>query len=110
VDEESCLTRGSFCNTVIWLDLPRRSVMRRIIWRTIRRAACRTELWNGNRERWRNLFTWDEQESVISWAWHRHAIYRERYTAAARDPAYSHLRFTRIATRAARCQLLESIR
>jgi adenylate kinase family enzyme len=97
-------------DTVIWLDLPRRSVMRRIIWRTIRRAACRTELWNGNRERWRNLFTWDEQESVIAWAWHRHAIYRERYTAAARDSAYSHLTFTRIATRADRRQLLESIR
>jgi hypothetical protein len=47
-------------------------VMRRIIWRSVRRVAGRTELWNGNMERWRNLLTWDEQESVISWDWHHH--------------------------------------
>ena len=44
-------------DTVVWLDLPRRVVMRRIIWRSVWRVAGRTELWNGNRERWRNLFT-----------------------------------------------------
>jgi len=38
-------------DTVIWLDPPRRTVMRRLIWRTIRRVAGRAELWNGNRER-----------------------------------------------------------
>ncbi|MDX6339042.1 MAG: hypothetical protein QOG05_6382 [Streptosporangiaceae bacterium] len=97
-------------DTVIWLDPPRLSVMCRLIWRTIRRAAGRTELWNGNRERWRNLLTWDQEESVISWAWHHYPIYRERYTAAARDPAYQHLTFTRIATRAEVRLLLESIR
>jgi len=96
-------------DTVIWLDPPRRTVMRRLTWRTIRRVARRTELWNGNRERWRNLFTWDQQESVISWAWHHHSIYRERYTAAARDPAYDHLTFTRIASRPDMHRLLDSI-
>src|ERR1700744_3085931 len=59
-------------DTVVWLDLPRRTVMRRIIWRTLRRIAGRIELWNGNRERWRNFFTLDPQESVIMWAWTRH--------------------------------------
>jgi len=77
---------------------------------TIRRVARRTELWNGNRERWRNLFTWDEQESVISWAWHRYPVYRQRYAAAARDPAYAHLRFIRVATRADARRLLDSAR
>jgi len=95
-------------DTVVWLDLPRRTVMHRIIWRTIRRVAGRTELWNGNRERWRNLFTWDEQESVILWAWHRYPIYRQRYAAAARDHRYAHLTFHRIATRADACQLFDS--
>jgi adenylate kinase family enzyme len=97
-------------DTVIWLDPPRSTVMRRIIWRTIRRAAGRTELWNGNRERWRNLFTWDEQESVISWAWHHYPIYRQRYAAAARDPRYAHLTLSRIATRADARQLIDSAR
>jgi adenylate kinase family enzyme len=97
-------------DTVVWLDLPRRTVMRRLVWRTIRRAAGKTELWNGNRERWRNLFTWDEQESVISWAWHRYPAYRERYAAAAHDRAYAHLRFIRIATGADARRLLDSAR
>jgi adenylate kinase family enzyme len=97
-------------DTVVWLDPPRRSVMCRIIWRTIRRAAGRVELWNGNRERWRNLFTCDEQESVIAWAWRHYPIYKERYAAAARDPACAHLTFTRVATRADLIQLLASAR
>ena len=71
--------------------------MRRIIWRTIRRLAGHTELWNGNMERWRNLFTWDEQGSVISWVWQHYPIYRQRYTAAARDPRYALYRFKTVA-------------
>ena len=86
-------------DTVAWLDLPRGTVMRQIIWRTLRRVAGRQELWNGNRERWRNFFSWDPQQSVISWAWHKHAQYRARYTVAAADPANAHLRFVRLASR-----------
>ncbi len=37
-------------DTVVWLDLPRRTVMRQVVWRTVRRAVTRQELWNGNRE------------------------------------------------------------
>ena len=65
-------------DTVVWLDLPKRTVMRQIIWRTLRRAA-RQELWNGNRERWRNFFSLDPEESVIAWAWHKHGEYRAEY-------------------------------
>ena len=83
-------------DTVIWLDLPRRTVMRRLIWRTLRRIAGRVELWNGNRERWRNFFTWDDQESVIAWAWHTYDSRRERYAAQLADPANSHLRVVRL--------------
>lgn len=87
-------------DTVLWLDLPRRTVMRQVVWRTLRRAAGRVELWNGNRERWANFFTWDPEESVISWAWHKHAVYRDRYAAASADPAYTHLNFVRLRSRA----------
>jgi len=83
-------------DTVVWLDLPRRTVMRRIIGRTLRRVAGRVELWNGNRERWRNIFTLDKEESVIAWAWQTHAANRVRYEAAMADPAYGHLRFVRL--------------
>jgi hypothetical protein len=75
--------------------------MRRIVLRTLRRIAGRVELWNGNRERWENFFTWDPEESVISWAWHQHATYRARYMAAAAEPG--HLTFVRLRSpRAAR--------
>lgn len=86
-------------DTVAWLDLPRRTVMRRLVWRTLRRVAGRQELWNGNRERWRNFFSWDPGQSVISWAWHKHAADRVKYAAAAADPANAHLRFVRLASR-----------
>jgi adenylate kinase family enzyme len=83
-------------DTVVWLDLPRRTVMRRIVFRTLRRVGGRVELWNGNRERWRNIFTLDDQESVIAWAWKTHGSRRSRYAAALADPGYSHLRFVRL--------------
>jgi adenylate kinase family enzyme len=86
-------------DTVVWLDLPKRTVMRRVVWRTLRRVALRRELWNGNRERWQNFFTWNPEQSVISWAWHKHAADRAKYAAAAADPANAHLRFIRLAGR-----------
>jgi adenylate kinase family enzyme len=86
-------------DTVVWLDLPKRTVMRQVVWRTLRRVALRRELWNGNRERWQNFFTWNPEQSVISWAWHKHATDRATYAAAATDPANVHLRFIRLASR-----------
>ncbi len=87
-------------DTVVWLDLPRRTVMRQVIWRTLRRVAFKVELWNGNRERWANLFTWAPEESVISWAWHHYSVQRDRYAAAIGDPAYAYLHFVRLHSRA----------
>jgi adenylate kinase family enzyme len=87
-------------DTVVWLDLPKRTVMRQIIWRTFRRAARREELWNGNRERWQNFFSLDPQKSVIAWAWQKHDQYHERYRKAAADPANADLTFIRLTSRA----------
>jgi adenylate kinase family enzyme len=83
-------------DTVVWLDLPKRTVMRRIIWRSFQRAARRIELWNGNRERWRNLFSLDKEESVIAWAWQSHDRNRTRYAAAMADSANAQLDFVRL--------------
>ena len=96
-------------DTVVWLDLPKRTVMRRLIWRTLRRMAGRVELWNGNREGWRNLFTWDKEESVIAWAWQTHDARRERYLAAMADPANGHLSFVRLTSPAAVRRFLRSL-
>ena len=83
-------------DTVVWLDLPKRTVMRRIIWRSFQRAARRAELWNGNRERWQNLFSVDKEQSVIAWAWQTHAATRAKLEAAMADPANAKLHFVRL--------------
>lgn len=86
-------------NAVVWMDLPFAENMRNVVWRTVRRVTSQEELWNGNRERWTNLLSVDPYESVIAWAWTRHGVIRQRYTAAAKDPANRHLHFVRLCSR-----------
>jgi adenylate kinase family enzyme len=96
-------------DTVVWLDLPKRIVMRRIIWRSFRRAAGRTELWNGNREHWRNLFSLNKEESIITWAWQTHAANRVKYAAAMADGANAELHFVRLKNPAEVRRFLRSV-
>jgi len=95
-------------DTVIWLDLPRRTVVRRVVLRTLRRVVTRTELWNGNREPVSALFRLDPEKSIIRWSWTQHTKYRGRFAEAARDPAYAHLTFVRISSRGDADTLLAS--
>jgi adenylate kinase family enzyme len=97
-------------DTVIWADPPRHRVMRRLLWRTLRRMATRAELWNGNREPWSNMFRLDPEKSILAWAWTSHARYRERYLAAQADPANAHLRFVQVRTPADTAALLRDAR
>lgn len=97
-------------DTVVWLDLPKRIVMRRIIWRSFRRAARRVELWNGNREHWRNLFSLDKEQSIITWAWQTHAANRLKYAAAMADQANAELHFVRLKNPAEVRRFLRSVR
>jgi len=64
-------------DTVVWLDLPRRTVMQRVVRRSVARAVTRRELWNGNRESVRD---WLDPEHPIRWAWSRYES-RRRETA-----------------------------
>lgn len=88
-------------DTVVWLDLPRAIVMRRIISRTIHRAVTRQRLWNGNRESLSNLYRLDPEQSIIRWTWVKYDAYHDRYSAAMKDPAYAHLKFIRLSSRRA---------
>ncbi len=97
-------------DTVIWVDPPRYVVMRQVVLRTLRRTALRRELWNGNRERWRNLFSRDPDRSIILWAWRTYPVNQARYATASTDPTWRHLTFLRIATRADARRLLDGIR
>ena len=71
----------------VWLDYPRRTVMSRVIRRTLGRGLRRTELWHGNRENLRNLLNLDPDQNVVLWAWTSHAHNRARYSALAAEPS-----------------------
>ena len=80
-------------DTVVWLDLPRRRVMLRLLRRTLGRLVLRRRLWNGNRERWSNIWSRDPERSILAWAWTMHDSYRKQYATAMTDPVNRHRRF-----------------
>lgn len=83
-------------DTVVWLDLPRSLVMRRVISRTIRRAVTRERLWNGNREPLTNFYRLDPEKNIIRWTWIKYGDYGERYQRDMQDPRNAHVRFVRL--------------
>lgn len=83
-------------DTLVWLDLPRRVVMSRIIRRTLKRIFTRQELWNGNREALTNLMRLDPEKNIIRWSWTSHHKYRQQYEDALAGPETVHLRVLRL--------------
>ncbi|NNE71998.1 MAG: adenylate kinase [Rhodothermales bacterium] len=65
---------------LIWLDLPFPLVMYRCVRRTTKRVLTREELFNGNRETFRNAFL--SGDSVIWYTLHNHHRRRRQYLAA----------------------------
>lgn len=61
---------------IVWLDLPRWLVLLQVTWRSFSRATLRKELWNGNREQFRN---WLRPDHPIRWAWSTHGRRRAEY-------------------------------
>ncbi|MCH5642850.1 AAA family ATPase [Gordonia sp. ABSL49_1] len=66
---------------VVWPDHRRRTVMCRIVTRTLRRAICREELWHGNREEPRSWLRRDPDDNIIRWAWVMYPETRNRMQA-----------------------------
>jgi adenylate kinase family enzyme len=83
-------------DTVVWFDLPYVTVLARMVRRTVRRTITREELWNGNREPYSNLWSWNPQKSIIAWTATHHGKSRRRYLEAENDPRWSRLRFVRL--------------
>ena len=96
-------------DTVVWIDLPRSSVMRQLTGRTLKRWLCRQELWNGNHERLRDVLSWDPYRSIIRWAWLSYKANRERYEAAIGDPRWEALTFVRLRSEAEMRRFLHSL-
>src|SRR6266516_2618610 len=67
-------------DVVVWLDLPMRVWLPRLLRRTARRVAGREELWNGNRETLVNVI-WG-RESLLLYAVRSHFRRRREYPTA----------------------------
>lgn len=71
---DSVLEQADF---IVWLDLPFRTIARRIWLRTLRRIRTQEELWGGNRETWRDAFL--SRDSLFVWVVTTHRSRRRRY-------------------------------
>lgn len=81
-------------DTVIWLDLPLRRILPRLVARSLRRILTRQELWNGNHEQWSALIG---PHSLVAWAVacrRRHAALMPPLLAQAREHKATTARIT----------------
>ena len=95
-------------DTVVWLDLPRSTVVRQVAGRTLRRTVRREHLWNGNREPFKNLWVW-HHDSIVRWAWTQHGKYADRYSQAMASPDLDRIEFVRLRSHAAANEWIESL-
>ena len=79
----------SRADLVIWLDLPRRVLMRRLLKRTAVRALRRTALTESIHQRWRDLLVFDPNQSVLAWTWLEQPRLRDAYELQVQDPRWS---------------------
>ena len=84
---------------IVVLDPPRRVVMARVGRRTFARLLTRRKLWNGNRERWRDLLSRSPERNIVRWAWRGHALYHGPLADEARRSA-PHTRVVTVRSRA----------
>uniref|UniRef100_A0AAU2JKI0 Adenylate kinase n=1 Tax=Streptomyces sp. NBC_00049 TaxID=2903617 RepID=A0AAU2JKI0_9ACTN len=80
-------------DTVVWLDHPRRVVMRRVLLRSLRRSLLRERIFGGNRESWRE---WLRADHPAWWAWTQYAPRRAEIGRRAADPGFAPLRVVRL--------------
>lgn len=83
-------------DTIVWLDLGRRHTMPRVIKRSIQRAFGRRKLWNGNRERIRDVF--NPRRSMVVEAWQVHPIRQAKFEELSTTPLWSHADVVRLRT------------
>ena len=78
---------------LVWLDYDRPVIMRRVIYRSLLRVVLRTELWSGNRERWRNFL---RPSHPIRWAWSTWERRRRETEERLTQPEYAALTVLRL--------------
>jgi len=66
-----------------------RIILTQLLKRTLWRVVSHEELWNGNREDWRNAFF--SRNSLFLWAVKTHGRHRREYPLLLAQPDYAHL-------------------
>ncbi len=80
-------------DTVVWLDVPLRTCLARMLRRTAHRIRSGEELWAGNRESWRQVFI--GREALFWWLITNHRRNRRNYELRFSAPESSHLQVHR---------------
>jgi adenylate kinase family enzyme len=80
---------------VIWLDYSFPTVLRRALYRTVRRALLREELYSGNRESFRKAFL--SRDSILWWVVTTWARRRREYRELFEQAAFAHLEVVALA-------------
>lgn len=83
-------------DSIVWMDTSRLVATGRVVRRTLGRLFRKKELWNGNRERWRQVLSRDPGTSIVMWAWKMHDKYTGQYEAAMEDSSWRHISFVRL--------------
>lgn len=96
-------------DTVIWLDLPLRTTLPRLLRRVWRRWRDKELLWGTNRERfWAHFKLWSE-DSLVGLAIRRHRRNRRHFIEMLADPRYPHLRRHHLRSPAEIARFLEQV-
>jgi adenylate kinase family enzyme len=80
-------------DTIIWLDFPFLSIFFRLFVRTLKRVFLKVELWNGNRERFRDNFL--SRDSLFVWLLKSRPKHKKNYPLAFQEPQHAHLQVLR---------------
>ncbi len=94
-------------DTVVWLDFSLPIILVRLFKRTLRRVITQEELWNGNREDWRNAFF--SRESLFLWAITTYSRRKREYPQLFKRPEYAHLTVVRLTGPRATARWLEDL-
>lgn len=93
-------------DTVLWLDYPRRTVLPRVLRRSLRRTLWRERIFGGNRE---TLGGWFVRDHPVWWAMSQHGPRRADIAGRSTDPRFAPLVVVHLRTPAAAEAWLASV-
>ncbi len=98
----------SKADTVIFLDVGFIKNTFRVVKRSLFRSVMKAELWNGNKEKMRNLFSFDPKKSIIAWSISNYKEIKDDMTKSLQCNEYENLKFVVLKTRLDQAQFLKA--